>query len=68
MLAKAQGNLNNKLKKASTWADFMKELNKANIVLTPWYLMRFKSKVLGGSLRKVGEGQVRARVQILGGK
>ena len=36
MFAKALAKLNEKKKQASNWGQFMTELNKKNVVLTPW--------------------------------
>ncbi len=36
MFKNAQNRLNEKKKNASNWEEFMTELNKKNVVLTPW--------------------------------
>lgn len=36
MFIKALGKLNEKKKEAGNWEQFMTELNKKNVVLTPW--------------------------------
>ena len=36
MFAKAKENFHNKKKEASDWKTFMSNINKANVVLTPW--------------------------------